>query len=166
MELFSIFHYRSGTCQRPETFFAGPADRATPVIRGFFKPDSLGDFTSAVPPIRIINTTAIDGLTLIHFLRFGHQGLLYVAIVSLFSIPHRFANTYRKKAATGIKNYLPGMCVESIDYPFLIDELFGEFSSVMMVTTRVFRSRTVFHFYLKLHCGDVFSFGNNRLSIP
>jgi len=53
-------------------FFTGAAHRTFPVVRQVFKLDALGDFPPAVPPVRIINKSAINGLALIHFFRQCH----------------------------------------------------------------------------------------------
>lgn len=52
--------------------FAGPANRAFPVLRKLFEAGSLRDFAFPVAPIRIVDASAIGRLALVHLFRFGH----------------------------------------------------------------------------------------------
>jgi hypothetical protein len=62
--------------QRPEALFACPAYRATPIFWCLLKPGAFGYFAFTIASIRIINTAAIDGLTLKHLFGLGHSKLL------------------------------------------------------------------------------------------
>jgi hypothetical protein len=64
-----FFQRRPRPYQRPESFFAGTANRAAPVFGQIFKCRSFGDFSLSIPFIGVVNITAIHHLTLIHFFR-------------------------------------------------------------------------------------------------
>ena len=66
------FFDRPKTSQGLETFFACTASRASPILRCLIKGGTLGYFAFSIAAIRIINTTTIDRLTLIHLFWFGH----------------------------------------------------------------------------------------------
>jgi hypothetical protein len=65
--------YRSGTGQGFEAAFADSADRTAPFFGEIPEAGIFGNFSSFVPFVRVINTSAVHRLTLIHFLRFCHN---------------------------------------------------------------------------------------------
>jgi hypothetical protein len=70
---------RAWPYQWAEAFFACPAHRATPIIRGFVKGRSFLDLAFAITFVRVVNATAIGRLALIHLFWVGHCTFLCVA---------------------------------------------------------------------------------------
>jgi hypothetical protein len=68
--------YRTGSGQRFEPFFGGTTNRAVPIVGQLFKAGSFFYLSSAIPPIRIIQASAVNGLTLVYLFRLGHRAPL------------------------------------------------------------------------------------------
>ena len=79
-----LYFYQASSAKWFKHFFAGTAYRAFPIIRQIFKPGSFGNFSSAVPSVRIIKISAVNRLALIHFLRFSHpSSRLYKTLIKI-----------------------------------------------------------------------------------
>ena len=75
--LFVIVFNRPRSGKRLEHSLACTTNRTTPILRGILELGSLRHFAFTVTPVRVVNTTTIYGLTLIHFLWFRHGELLF-----------------------------------------------------------------------------------------
>ena len=71
-QVTSVCQQISESAKGLENLLAGTADGAFPVIRKIVKLGSFGNFSLSVAFVRVVDISAIDGLTLPHFFRFCH----------------------------------------------------------------------------------------------
>jgi len=84
ISLYTFSSHRSWASQGTETLFAGPTNRALPIIRQVLKPDTWGYLSLTIPFVRIVYIPAIDCLTLPHLLWFGHDPFSLIKKTVLF----------------------------------------------------------------------------------
>jgi hypothetical protein len=74
-ELDSFLFNRTGPHTGSEGLLGCATDGATPFVRQVFKKSAFGNLSLFISLVRIVKTTAIDCLALIHFFWFYHVSL-------------------------------------------------------------------------------------------